>query len=304
MSNPLPLSLEMILPALSVAESAEELEKIQQRVFETLGLMIPLPQVRQEAALANDTYQIQINTLRLPVQKGTVQDAYASLEQETLAHAAELLTGTTVEDQLGLLANTHEVLIDCVTARFKIDHLTNILQELLSEGISIRDLPAILEGLLATNTTTCRNTSQFIVFTPSTGVTGYTLKQNAFELDIREYAATLRTHLKTQISRQYVPLDQSMNCYLLDPNTIEVPLQEPDSRAWEAANAVALRAAIAGELEYGAPKPAILLTTIEVRRKLWELIHGEFPQVVVLCYQELSPDLNISVVARITLETD
>ena len=39
--------------------------------------------------------------------------------------------------------------------------------------------------------------------------------------------------------------------------------------------------------------PPVILTAEDMRKTLWSLAHCEFPELVVLSYQELSPDLNI-----------
>jgi type III secretion protein V len=46
----------------------------------------------------------------------------------------------------------------------------------------------------------------------------------------------------------------------------------------------------------------VILTTLESRRPLRRLIDVEFPHLAVLSYQELSPDLNIQPIARISWE--
>ena len=55
-----------------------------------------------------------------------------------------------------------------------------------------------------------------------------------------------------------------------------------------------------GEPPPGAPAP-VILTQMEIRRYVRRLIEVEHPQITVLSYQELAPELNIQPVARITL---
>ena len=42
--------------------------------------------------------------------------------------------------------------------------------------------------------------------------------------------------------------------------------------------------------------------TMEIRRYFRKLVELEFPHLAVLSYQELSPDMNIQPIARISLE--
>ena len=48
-------------------------------------------------------------------------------------------------------------------------------------------------------------------------------------------------------------------------------------------------------------KPPVILTTAEVRRYFRKIIELEFPQLSVLSYQELSENLRIQPIARVSL---
>src|SRR5262249_52429784 len=92
--------------------------------------------------------------------------------------------------------------------------------------------------------------------------------------------------------------------YLLDPE-IEALLEKHQRQGTELPEAEShqVLATIAEEMSRQLPtaqSPA-LLTTIEVRSALRQLIQTRFPHLPVLCYQELSPDSNIQPLARIAL---
>jgi type III secretion protein V len=55
-----------------------------------------------------------------------------------------------------------------------------------------------------------------------------------------------------------------------------------------------------GNLPPTAQNP-VILTTMEIRRYFRKLVELEFPHLAVLSYQELSPDMNIQPIARITM---
>ena len=48
----------------------------------------------------------------------------------------------------------------------------------------------------------------------------------------------------------------------------------------------------------------VVLTTALIRYRLRKALRGAFPRLSVLSYQELSPDMNIQPIARISLEED
>ena len=54
-----------------------------------------------------------------------------------------------------------------------------------------------------------------------------------------------------------------------------------------------------GSLPPTAQNP-VILTSTAVRRKLRRMLVHEFPRLAVLSYQELSPDMNIQPLARIS----
>jgi type III secretion protein V len=54
-----------------------------------------------------------------------------------------------------------------------------------------------------------------------------------------------------------------------------------------------------GSLSTAAQNP-VLLTSMDIRRTLQKLIEPDFPNLAVLSYQELSPEMNIQPIARIS----
>jgi type III secretion protein V len=48
-------------------------------------------------------------------------------------------------------------------------------------------------------------------------------------------------------------------------------------------------------------QPPVLLTTLDVRRFVRKLIEGEFPDLSVLSYQEIVPEIRIQPLGRVQL---
>ena len=82
--------------------------------------------------------------------------------------------------------------------------------------------------------------------------------------------------------------------------------RDPNER-WVGVNAAApaLSAFIDAELMRRNLPPSaqqpVVLTTMEIRRYFRKLVELEFPHLAVLSYQELSPEMNIQPIARISL---
>jgi type III secretory pathway component EscV/tetratricopeptide (TPR) repeat protein len=187
-----------------------------------------------------------------------------------------------------------------VQQRFTIEQIQLLLQQLLEEEISVRDLRSILTNIALVNGTSSVDLSRYIVFRLQTGYLCFPRSTNVTGLDIADYVEMVRGSLKKQISHKYTRGGNTLVVYLMDPE-IEAAitksgerLREPDRGRLMMAMRNELR-----DLPPTATKP-VILTTLDVRKPLWKLLRNEFPGLAVVSYQELSPDLNIQPIARLT----
>jgi type III secretion protein V len=161
--------------------------------------------------------------------------------------------------------------------------LTDILRRLVEEEISIRDLRSILQALA---------------------------EWGQVEHDTVMLTEYVRAALKRYISHKYTRGQNTLIVYLLDPQieeTVRSSIQHTSSGSY-----LALEPEITQEIlsavrtEVGSLPPTaqnpVILTTMEIRRYFRKLVELEFPHLAVLSYQELSPDMNIQPIARISLE--
>ncbi|MEY3664998.1 MAG: hypothetical protein RLZZ153_1180 [Pseudomonadota bacterium] len=157
-----------------------------------------------------------------------------------------------------------------------------ILQRLVSEDISIRNLRAILEALVEW---------------------GQKEKDSVL---LTEY---VRGALKRQISYKYSAGQNMLPAYLLAPQLEEAV--RAAIRQTAAGSYLALDPAVARKLvenikkatakgASGAVRP-VLLASMDIRRYLRKLIEGELYELQVLSYQELTPEVNIQPLSRVEL---
>ncbi|MDP7038073.1 MAG: type III secretion system export apparatus subunit SctV [Myxococcota bacterium] len=161
--------------------------------------------------------------------------------------------------------------------------LTDILRRLVEEEISIRDLRSILQALA---------------------------EWGQVENDTVMLTEYVRNALKRYISHKYTRGGNTLVVYLLDPQieeTVRSSIQHTQSGSYLALEPeitqeilTAVRNEV-GNLPPTAQNP-VILTTMEIRRYYRKLVELEFPHLAVLSYQELSPDMNIQPIARISLE--
>ena len=225
------------------------------------------------------------------------------IREELRKLAGAFLVAGTVEYELNQLREENLALVDIVLERFDLNSIVRFLRYLADEGISCRNLRGILEALLATSSVSGIDFEKFIVFDPYALSVTPVLRTRENESDnVRTYGEAIRSRLKQYISYKYTRGQSTLIVYLLDPK-MESLMKESNERFLTEAEREDVLNALeqeVGDLPASAQNP-VILTSIETRRAFRDFIAIEFPNMSVLSYQELSPDLNIQPIARITL---
>lgn len=199
-------------------------------------------------------------------------------------NAAEFVGIQEVQNMLEQLEQAFPALVkEVIPKAVSSFQLTDILRRLVEEEISIRDLRSILQALA---------------------------EWGQVENDTVMLTEYVRNALKRYISHKYTRGGNTLVVYLLDPQieeTVRGSIQHTQSGSY-----LALEPEITQEIltsvrnEVGNLPPTaqnpVILTTMEIRRYFRKLVELEFPHLAVLSYQELSPDMNIQPIARISLE--
>ncbi|MGI4861978.1 MAG: type III secretion system export apparatus subunit SctV [Janthinobacterium lividum] len=159
--------------------------------------------------------------------------------------------------------------------------VSEVLQRLAAEQVSIRNLRAITESL--------------VQWAPR-------------EKDVVVLTEYVRLALGAQISHQWLDANGAIPCYLL---TMEIEELIRDAiRQTSGGNYLALEPDTSGEIvaaaarclraEHGDMRP-VILAPMEVRRYLRKVLEIEFPHVPVLAYQEIPVDIEVDTLGRIEL---
>lgn len=202
-------------------------------------------------------------------------------------HAHEFLGVQEIQTMLSELEKTHPALVkELVPKVITVLQLSEIFQRLVQEDISIRDLKNIFATLA---------------------------QWGEVERDTVALTEHVRAGLKRYITHKYAGQTGTLAVYLLDPEIEE--LIRGAIRKTDKGNYLALepettqdiveavgREIASHPLPPGA-KPPVILTVSEVRRYFRKIIELEFPQLAVLSYQELSENLRIQPIARVTIPT-
>jgi type III secretion protein V len=163
-----------------------------------------------------------------------------------------------------------------------VQKMAEILQRLVSEDISVRNLRTVMESLIEW---------------------GQKEKDSVL---LTEY---VRAGLKRHISYKYSSGQNVLPAYLLAPNvedTLRGAIRQTSSGSYLALDPAVgkrlldnIKRAV-GDLSLAAQKP-VLLTSMDIRRYLRKMIEQDLYDLPVLSYQELTQEINIQPLARIEL---
>ena len=239
-------------------------------------------EIIQQASLESWTW---LESLSFCV-SGTIQRAAGAFANRSLYDFYSLRLGELSPD-----------LVKCLEDKFAPSFVVRVLRALLEEGISVKNLSAIFDAMLEPRSMTNVDWSKYIVFAPPTGGIAPNFgAANLATMTPANYADIVRPALRRQISNLYTKGTSTMTVFLLDPD-----LEKRFARRIKPAESMAFLAELRTEVQSFRPGPTPpILTTVEIRRRVWRSVFPEFPLVPVVSYQELSPDMNIQPIARIS----
>jgi type III secretion protein V len=198
-------------------------------------------------------------------------------------NAAEFVGMQETQIMLEQLKRTHPALVDEIIPRIlSLFQITEVLQRLVQEDISIRDLKTIMQTIA---------------------------QWGHVERDPLELTELVRSGLKRYISNKYSDGQGTIVVYLLDPeieSIIKTSIQRTDR-----GNYLALEPEITQEIlesvgreisnHPASAQQPVILTNAEIRRYVRKLVELEYKRLAVASYQELIPELRIQPIARISL---
>jgi flagellar biosynthesis component FlhA len=155
--------------------------------------------------------------------------------------------------------------------------LAPIMRALVRENVSIRDF----DGILTELTLNGRGSDQPV--------------------------EAVRRAFAPSISRRNM-IGNTLVAYLLDPAIVAaaapVDGRGRDPRGEDDAHSESIRSAVWRELSYLPPTVSrpVVLTDVETRPRIRRILEPELPDISVLSYREVPPDINVQPVARILLE--
>lgn len=197
-------------------------------------------------------------------------------------NSEEFLGIQEVRSMIEFMEKSFPDLVKEVTRLIPLQKLTEIFKRLVQEQISIKDLRTILESL-----------SEW----------AQTEKDTVL---LTEY---VRSSLKLYISFKFSQGQSSISVYLIDPEIEEMirgAIKQTSAGSYlaldpDSVNLIlkSMRSTIT-QPPPGGQSP-VILTAIDVRRYVRKLIETEFPDVAVISYQEILPEIKIQPLGRIQI---
>ena len=197
-------------------------------------------------------------------------------------HIAELLTRQDVQNLVNNLKETNPVLVEeLVPKMLGLGEVQKVLQNLLSEGISIRDLLSIFETL-ADHASATRDTDVLTEYT--------------------------RQGLKRAISSKFFPANETTSVITLDPKIeqeIMASVKQTEQGAYLTLDPEKTRA-IMNSLEIEVSKlekmgrSAIVITSPIVRMYFKKLTEDYFRDLIVVSYNEVESNVELQSVGMVT----
>jgi type III secretion protein V len=197
-------------------------------------------------------------------------------------YSAEFIGVQETRFLLGAMEQRFPDLVKEATRVMPTQKIGEILQRLVSEDISIRNLRTILESLVEW---------------------GQKEKDSVL---LTEY---VRGSLKRQISFKYSSGQNMLPAYLLAPKveeTVRSAIRQTSAGSYLALDPAASRKLVdnlkkaVGKLPSSGARP-VLLASMDIRRYMRKLIEADLYDLQVLSYQELVPEVNIQPLARVEL---
>jgi type III secretion protein V len=268
------------------------LTDLRERLFAELGAPLPPAVVRVSDQLP--PMRVVLSVFEVPyrahdlAEQGDVESQLATVDGFLFAslreRAAEFIGIAETQMLLDQLEQVAPPLPRQVVPKpISLSLLSDILRRLVEEGVSVRDLRGILEALAQAPPT---------------------------DKDPLSLAEFVRSHLRRATTFQLTGGMPSLSVYLLDPEVEEAvrnAVQRTPSGSFLALSPRAARDILTSirTVVSAAPppmgRPAVLLTQPDVRRFVRKLVEAEFPEMRVVSYAELMPEISLRPLGRATV---
>lgn len=309
--------------------------KMRQALYADLGVRFPGVHVRTDSPnLAQDEYLIYLN--EVPVVRGKiVENHYLTNETEDNLKRYNL-PFTSYKNSLGLPSLWVDIKYNDILEKASIKHWTPLEVMVLhmsyffrhysNEFLGIQEMKSMLEFMEKSFPDLVREVTRLIPLQKLTDIFKRLVQEQISIKDLRtileslsEWAQTekdpvllteyVRSSLKRYISYRYSQGQSVLSVYVLDPeieDLVRGAIKQTSAGSYLALDPDSVQMILQSVRNtVSAPPPGgqqpIVLTAIDVRRFVRKLIELEFPDISVVSYQEVVPEIRIQPLGRIQI---
>ena len=313
----------------------EMIPRMRQALYNELGIRFPGVHVRTESpTLETEDYAILLN--EVPVIRGKVLQGYVLTNESAENLKRYNLPFTTYKNSLGLpslwVESSHEELMKRAGIQYwsslevTVLHLTHFFRQYANEFLGIQEVKGILEFMEKSFPDLVKEVTRLIPLQKLTDIFKRLTQEQISIKDLRtvlealaEWAQTekdtvllteyVRSSLKRYISYKYSQGQTVLSVYILDPeieDMIRGAIKQTSAGSYLALDPDSVQLILQGIRNTVTAPPAggqvpVMLTAIDVRRFVRKLIEMEFPDISVVSYQEIIPEIRIQPLGRIQI---
>jgi type III secretion protein V len=309
--------------------------KMRHALYQDLGVRFPGVHVRTDSPILEaDEYSIFLN--EVPIVRGKILDNNLLTNENPDNLRRFNLPFTTTKNSLGLPSIWIDIKFQDILEKAGIKfwkpldvmilHLSYFYRNYANEFIGIQEVRGILEFLEKSYPDLIKEVTRLVPLQKMTDIFKRLVQEQVSIKDLRtilealsEWAQTekdtvllteyVRSSLKRYISYKYSQGQSILSVYLLDPeieDMIRGAIKQTSAGSYLALDPDSVQLILHALRTTIAPTPTggqspVLLTAIDVRRFARKLIEGEFPDLSVVSYQEVVPEIRIQPLGRIQL---
>lgn len=313
----------------------EMIPKMRQALYADLGVRFPGVHVRTESpGLERDEYLIMLN--EVPVVRGKVLEGYVLTNESEGNLKRYNLPFTTYKNALGLpslwVEEKNTELLKRAGIKYwnhlevLILHISYFYRHYANDFLGIQEVKSMLEFMEKTFPDLVKEVTRLIPLQKLTDIFKRLIQEQISVKDLRtifeslsEWAQSekdtvllteyVRSSLKRYISYRYSQGQSVLSVYVLDPDIEDMvrgAIKQTSAGSYLALDPDSVQLILQGLRKTIAPpppggQPPVLLTAIDVRRFVRKLIEMEFPNVSVVSYQEIIPEIRIQPLGRIQI---
>ncbi|MCB1181014.1 MAG: type III secretion system export apparatus subunit SctV [Chlamydiia bacterium] len=313
----------------------EMIPKMRQALYQDLGIRYPGVHVRTDSpTLEKDEYAILLN--EVPIVRGKIPGHYYLTNESEENLRRYNLPFTTYKNAAGLpglwVEDKYETTMSNAGIKFwkplevMILHLSYFFRSNGQEFLGIQEVRSMLEFMEKSFPDLVKEVTRLIPMQKLTEIYRRLVQEQVSIKDLRtimeslsEWAQTekdtvllteyVRSSLKRYISYKYSQGQSTLSVYLLDPEIEEMvrgAIKQTSAGSYLALDPDSVNLVLKSMRNTITPTPPggqspVLLTAIDVRRFVRKLIETEYPDVAVVSYQEVIPEIRIQPLGRIQL---